>query len=81
MVHIVCVKWGNLYSADYVNKLYDAIERNTKLDFDFTCFTEDPTNVYEEVFCRNLPFNRLTGWLAPRTIEIPKYGKLPVEFQ
>lgn len=62
MVHIVCVKHGNLYSAEYVNKLYRAVERNTTMDFRFTCFTEDPIDVDVEVECRNLPVKNIEGW-------------------
>lgn len=60
--HIVCVKWGDLYGPEYVNKLYRAVERNTTLDFQFTCFTDDPNDVDNEVACRDLPASRLTGW-------------------
>lgn len=37
---IICAKWGNLYSDDYVNQLYSNIKKNCSVDFDFECFTK-----------------------------------------
>jgi len=62
MVHVVCLKWGDLYGSEYVNKLYRAVERNTTQDFDFTCFTDDFEGIDAEIGCRNLPVKQLTGW-------------------
>jgi hypothetical protein len=61
MTHIVCVKWGQLYGPEYVNHLYRAIERNTTLDFDFTCFTDDFDGIDTEIACRGIPV-KLDGW-------------------
>ncbi|MBV1959824.1 MAG: glycosyl transferase, partial [Pseudomonadales bacterium] len=68
MKQIVCMKWGTLYGADYVNKLYGMVKRNISGDFRFVCLTDDPTNVRKEVECLACPavdipapFNN-TGW-------------------
>lgn len=57
MINIVCFKWGDKFSAEYVNKLWYAIRRNVTVPFTFTCFTEDPTGVKctTEPFLRKLP--------------------------
>ena len=34
------MKWGNLYSSDYVNVLYNATKRNITGDFRFICLTD-----------------------------------------
>jgi len=35
----ICTSWaGNIYSGDYVNRLYNACKRNTSHDFDFVLF-------------------------------------------
>lgn len=58
-IQVVCLKWGTKYSADYVNYLYASIKRNTTLDFNFTCFTDDPTGVH----CNTHPLpSGLDGW-------------------
>lgn len=62
MVHVICLKWGDLYGPEYVNKLYRAVERNTTHSFDFTCFTDDFEDIDAEIACRNLPIKQLTGW-------------------
>lgn len=48
-MNILCVKWGDKYSAEYVNKLYSMVKRNLLRDFDFYCYTEDPSEIREEV--------------------------------
>ena len=39
--YVVCLKWGNKYSAEYVNKLYSMVKRNLTIDYEFVCFTEN----------------------------------------
>lgn len=40
-INILTLKTGNKYTADYVNKLYNSLSRNTTVDFNFYCYTED----------------------------------------
>ena len=54
-VNILCMKWGTLYGAHYVNRLYDAVDRNLSLNFRFVCFTDDTEGVNPRVDCRPLP--------------------------
>lgn len=63
-INIVCVKWGTLYSAEYVNKLYRGVERNTTIPFKFICFTEDTTGIdTKNIECRQLPnVPGVEGW-------------------
>ena len=42
---VVCVKWGNKFSHEHVNRLYRMVQKNLQTDFTFTCYTEDPSNV------------------------------------
>jgi len=39
---VFCMKWGTLYSADYVNVLYRATSQNLTKPFRFVCLTDDP---------------------------------------
>ena len=62
MINIVCLKWGNLYGPEYVNRLHRAIKRNTTLDIKFHCFTEDKTGLDKDITIHPLPYNHLKGW-------------------
>ena len=41
MIHVLCTKWGDKYSADYVNTLYSMVRRHLPAEFKFYCQTED----------------------------------------
>jgi hypothetical protein len=41
MLTVACVKWGTLYSVDYVHKLEAMVRRNLTLPYQFKCFTDD----------------------------------------
>ena len=38
---VICIKWGNRYGADYVNRLASMIRRNTAQPTRVVCFTDD----------------------------------------
>ena len=42
-VNVLCMKWGDYYTADYVNRLYAGVKRNLRLPFRFVCVTDDAT--------------------------------------
>lgn len=48
-VNIVALKWGNRYSADYVNRLASSVRRHLGRPHDFICFTDDPAGIDEGV--------------------------------
>ena len=68
MKQIVCMKWGTLYPAGYVNKLYGMVRRNIQGPLRFVCLTDDPSGVRSEVECLPCPTVALqppynnTGW-------------------
>ncbi len=62
------MKWGRLYGAEYVNRLYGMVERNITGPFRFYCLTDDPSGLRPEIEvlpCPEvdipLPFRNL-GW-------------------
>lgn len=55
MVNVVCLKWGDAYSPEYVNKLYSMVSRHLTLPFRFICFTENQDNIRREVELWPLP--------------------------
>jgi len=52
---LLCIKWGTMYGAAYVNRLYGMARRNVTGDLRFVCFTDDPSGVRDEVECLPLP--------------------------
>ncbi len=52
---VLCMKWGTLYSADYVNVLYNACNANITGPFRFVCLTDDRTGILASVECFSIP--------------------------
>lgn len=52
---IVCMKWGNRYSAGYVNCLWSMIRRNTARPTRLVCYTDDPTGIDRGVTTLPIP--------------------------
>ncbi|MDP1708723.1 MAG: hypothetical protein Q8L89_06630 [Gammaproteobacteria bacterium] len=55
MKQIICLKWGDKYPADYVNKLYGMVSRNLSGDFRFVCLTDDRHGIRPEVEIKAMP--------------------------
>ena len=55
MYSVVCMKWGDKYGAEYVNRLYNMVARNTTLPFKFVCFTDNTNGLLPEIESRPLP--------------------------
>ncbi|MEE9304271.1 MAG: glycosyltransferase [Thiotrichaceae bacterium] len=64
--NIICMKWGDKYPADYVNRLYAMVERNLTLPFTFHCFTENAAGINPKVNIQPLPSLGLPGNLPER---------------
>ena len=66
MIHVVCLKHGDKYGPEYVNKLFNMVCRNTRhqLDkgFTFTCYTDIRTGIDGAIRKIELPRKDLTGW-------------------
>lgn len=54
-VNIICMKWGDKFPAEYVNKLYAMVERNLSLPFRFVCFTDNNSDIVDKVETQELP--------------------------
>jgi len=59
---VICLKWGDRYSSEYVNKLYRGIIRNTTYKVDFICYTENSEGVQEGVIIKDLIEKDWKGW-------------------
>jgi len=53
-MNIICMKWGEKFPAEYVNRLYGMVERNLSSKFRFVCFTENGDGIRDEVEIQNL---------------------------
>ena len=60
--YVACLKWGDKYSAEYVNKLYNMVDRNITIDYEFVCFTENTTGLNKNITTYPLPKLRAAGW-------------------
>lgn len=81
MINIVCLKWGRKYGAEYVNRLHNAVRRNTTVDFRFWCFTEDATDILPGIEVLPLPWaDRLDTWWNKIFLFAPDNG-LPQQEQ
>lgn len=49
MINVICVKQGDKYSADYVNRLYSMVKRNMLEPFTFYCYTDDNVGIHEDI--------------------------------
>jgi len=54
-MNIICMKWGDKFPADYVNRLYGMVKRNLSCEFRFVCFTENSEGIRNEVEIQGLP--------------------------
>ena len=52
---VLCMKWGDLYSADYVNVLYNAVKRNLSGDYRFVCLTDKEDGIHADVETYPIP--------------------------
>jgi len=68
MKQVICMKWGTLYGADYVNRLYAMVRANTTGPLRFVCLTDDATGIRAEVERFDCPLldipmpHQLRGW-------------------
>lgn len=55
MINIITLKHGTLYDHEYVNRMYNMVQRNLSLPHNFYCLTEDYTNINPNVKIIDLP--------------------------
>lgn len=78
--YVICMKWGNKYSADYVNRLYSMVNRHLTLPFQMVCLTDDHTGIDKHIQCYPIPNLNLPdniperGWKKLTTFKADLYG-------
>jgi len=61
--NVVCLKYGDKYSAQYVNKLYNMVQRHTTGKCNFYCITENAVGLLPDIQIIPLPTQHgLQGW-------------------
>jgi len=55
MQTIICMKWGTRYGAEYVNRLYGAILRQTSRPTRLVCFTDDKSDIDKNIEVQPIP--------------------------
>jgi hypothetical protein len=58
----ICVKWGDKYSADYVNRLYNMISCQVSGEFVLYCLTDNDAGLNSSVEPLEIQDNSLSGW-------------------
>ncbi|MFC5050156.1 glycosyl transferase [Rubritalea spongiae] len=82
MNRVICIKWGEKYGADYVNRMQRMLERHTVEAFQLICFTDNAEGIDAKVEVHPLPELRCE---IPKTVpgKFPKLalwgGELPIE--
>ena len=61
-IHVVCVKWGDKYPAEYVNRLYAMVQKNLDIPHQFHCLTEQSSGIDSKVHILSLPITSYEGW-------------------
>ena len=78
--HILCMKWGDKYGPEYVNRLYAMVRRHLRGDFKFVCLTDSSAGIRAEVTCLPIPDLALPdglperGWKKLTTFEADLHG-------
>jgi hypothetical protein len=63
MLNVICLKHGNKYGPDYVNRLYNMVQRHLTVPYRFVCFTDNSLDINPNIEIRQLPKDdRFAGW-------------------
>jgi hypothetical protein len=58
---VICMKWGTLFPADYVNVLFRAVLANSSPGFRFICLTDDSEGLAQGIVIAPIPDVGLTS--------------------
>lgn len=59
---VICMKWGTLFPAEYVNVLYRACCENISGEFRFVCLTNEVDGLLPEIEAYPIPLFGLEDW-------------------
>ena len=61
-LNILCVKWGEKYPSEYVNRLYRMVQRNLSYNFEFYCLTDSADGLLNGIKPLMIENSNLSGW-------------------
>ncbi|MEM9248242.1 MAG: glycosyl transferase [Pseudomonadota bacterium] len=61
---VVCIKWGTLFGAEYVNRLFSGVRRNLSGPVRFLCMTEHAEGLHPDVEVLRLPVEPFQAEMA-----------------
>lgn len=73
MKNILCVKWGNKYSNQYVENLYNMCKRNVTYPFRFICLSDELGGLSSNVEVKKLERNFEGWWTKLEYFKDPLY--------
>lgn len=79
--YVLCMKWGQKYSPEYVNRLYGMVRRHLAGPFEFICLTDNAEGIRAEVSCLPIPALNLPtgiperGWKKLTVFQSNLYGR------
>lgn len=53
--NIICIKWGNKFNSEYVNRLFEMVNNNISKPYRFVCFTDDSAGINNNIEVKPLP--------------------------
>ena len=53
--NVICMKWGDKFSPDYVNRLYKSVKKYLSIPYRFVCLTDDNSGLLKEIETFPLP--------------------------
>ena len=60
-IKINCLKWGNLYGPEYVNRAYGGVCKHFQEPFDFVCYTDNSEGISPKIQIKDIqelrPYN------------------------
>ncbi len=80
---VVCLKWGDMYGPEYVNRLFAMLSRNVASPVRFVCFTEDAAGLRDGIEIKPLPdfpeppykyARYCSAWRKLALFDIEKFG-------
>lgn len=54
-VNVICMKWGDKYGPEYVNKLHNMVARSLSRPFRFICFTDEAQGINSGIEIKPIP--------------------------
>lgn len=73
MRQVVCLKWGDKYAPDYVNRLQTMVKRHLSCEHRFYCITENPQGLNPDIHIIPLPEQGLNGWWNKMWLFSPEF--------